>query len=151
MGWLAHAAVDGVLALGLLVAGVHGHGADYYILDAAGAYLALAVLLTNAPGGVLKRLPRLAHRVADGLVGLALVLSPLIAWRLGVHLDPFASAIAVAVAVIVLRDAVATDHRVLRPAGGRVIEARAVEAGLEQAARRAGVVAARARRRTVRR
>jgi hypothetical protein len=143
-----HTLVDAALGIGLLIAGIHGHGDDYLILDAAGAYLLLVTLLTDSAGGLWKLIRRLAHRLLDGAVSLALIASPVIAWKCGVHLDAFATGIAEVVGGIVLRDAIVTDHRVLprasRSVGSgtrQVIDARALEAGVSEAARRAGEVA----------
>jgi hypothetical protein len=111
MGWVLHALVDVALGIGLLIAGVHGHGDDYLALDAAGGYLLALTLLTNGPGGLWKVIPRLVHRALDGAVAVALLVSPLILWRFHVHIDVFATAMAGAVGVILLRDAIVSDHR----------------------------------------
>jgi hypothetical protein len=179
MGWIAHTVVDGALAVGLLIAGIHGNGADYLVLDAAGGYLLLATLVTDAPGGIWKAVPRLVHRIVDGAVALGLFASPFIVWKYHAHIDPFATAMAEAVGVILLRDAAVSEHRQIRPrllgraarqpghlgggglrrGGAAPIDARAFEAGVHDAARRAGTVtgkvatktaAARARRRAAR-
>jgi hypothetical protein len=113
MGWLAHAIVDVALGIGLLIAGVHGHGDDYLVLDAAGGYLILATILTNGPGGLWKVIPRLFHRALDGAIALALFASPFIVWKFHVHVDVFATVMAEAVGVILLRDAVVSDHRLV--------------------------------------
>lgn len=161
MRWLTHAIVDAALGVGLLIAGVHGSGADYLVLDAAGGYLILATVVTDGPLGLWRHLGRLPHRVLDVAVALGLIASPLIAWRAHVPLELFATAMAEAVGVIVLRDGIVTDHRDLRrrPAkdGPQPIEttarepgaspAASLEAGLGEAARRAGALAGRAKRR----
>lgn len=138
MGWIAHAIVDVALGIGLLIAGIHGSGADYYVLDFAGGYLLVVSVLTKGPGGLWRRLPRLAHRLLDGLVAAALFVSPLIVSSVHAHIDLFATAMAEAVAVIVMRDALLTDHRVLvkgllrtnqrAAAGDAPIDARAYDA-----------------------
>ena len=128
MGWIAHAVVDVALGLGLLIAGLHGHGTDYLVLDSAAGYLLAITVLTRAPGGIAKRIPRFAHRVADGVVAVAMLASPLLVWRLHVHIDVFATAMAEAVGVILLRDAIVTDHRLVgRRAGGTGVRAQAIE------------------------
>ncbi|HLI43685.1 MAG TPA: hypothetical protein VKU92_04375 [Acidimicrobiales bacterium] len=155
---MAHAVVDVALGVGLLVAGLHGHGDDYLILDAAGGYLLVVTLVTDARVSLWRLLPRLVHRVLDGAVALAMVASPLIAWRYRVGIDPFATAMAEAVGIIVLRDALVTEHRARRPVSTTArtpIDVAAVEAGVSASARRLGEVsgrlagrtAARARRR----
>ncbi len=111
MGWGLHAIVDVALGIGLLIAGVHGHGDDYLALDAAGGYLLALTVLTNGPGGLWKLIPRVAHRALDGAIALALLVSPLIVWKSHVHIDVFATSMAEAVGVILLRDAIASDHR----------------------------------------
>lgn len=166
MGWTSHVVVDVALAIGLLVAGIHGSGDDYLVLDAAGGYLGLVTLLTDGSGGVWRLVPRLVHRVLDALVALALAASPVIVWRYGVHLDVFATAMAEAVAVILVRDAAVSDHSfarrpwglrrtgprpTARSGGGAPIDARAFEAGVSYAARKAGTVAGRATGRMARR
>jgi hypothetical protein len=113
MGWLLHVLVDVALATGLVIGGLHGSGTDYLVLDATGAYLVAITLLTDALGGVVRLLSRFTHRVLDALVGAALVVSPLVLWRTGTHLDGFATSMAVAVGVILLRDAAVSEHRVL--------------------------------------
>jgi hypothetical protein len=158
MGWVAHAVVDVALGVGLVVAGVHGHGDDYLVLDAAGGYLLVVTLVTDARVALWRLLPRLAHRVLDGAVALAMVASPLIAWRYQVGIDPFATALAEAVGIILLRDALVSEHRAKRPlstTGRTPIDVTAVEAGVSASARKLGEVsgrlasraAARARRR----
>lgn len=127
MGWLAHLIVDAALGVGLLIAGTHGHGADYYVLDSAGGYLLLAVLATAGRGRTRRPMPRLVHRVLDGVVAALLLVSPLIVRAAHVRLDVFASVVGVAVGVILLRDAIAT-RTVPSPAGTEgAIEARAFE------------------------
>lgn len=152
MSWVTHVLVDAALGLGLLIAGVHGHGPDYLVLDAAGGYLVVLTLVTDAPGGIAKVVSRLAHRVADGLVAAGLVASPVICWHFGVHLDVFATAMAESVAVILGRDALVSEHRkrvALRPTPtyGGPIDTTAVETGVGAAARRAGTVAGRVKTR----
>ncbi|MHB8246277.1 MAG: hypothetical protein ACYDGN_13170 [Acidimicrobiales bacterium] len=159
MGWVAHTVVDVALGLGLLIAGVHGNGADYYVLDAAGAYLLAITAVTDARGGLWRRLPRVIHRVIDGAVSLAMVASPFIALRYHVHLDLFATIMAEAVGIILLRDAVVSEHHVPEPSirgrspgyleqavGGSHIDVKAFETGLDSTARKLGVVAGKARR-----
>lgn len=153
MSWALHVAVDIALAFGLLLAGVHEGGGDSLVLDAAGGYLLLATLVTSGPGR-LRLLPRLAHRVLDGVVSLGLFVSPLIVSRAHVHIGLFPTVMAEAVAVIVLRDALVSDHRPRsrsprRGSGpGGAIETTAVERTPGAAARRLGVAAGRARRRS---
>ncbi len=147
MGWAAHTVVDAALAVGLLIAGIHGNGDNYLVLDAAGGYLALITLLTNGPVGVFRLVPRLVHRVADGAVALGLFASPFIAWKYHVHIDPFATAMAEAVGVILLRDAVVSEHRVVPRLRSKVtepIDTRAFEVGVHDAARRAGALTGKA-------
>ncbi|MHB1988789.1 MAG: hypothetical protein ACYCSF_12535 [Acidimicrobiales bacterium] len=177
MGWIAHSVVDGALGIGLLIAGVHGSGADYVVLDCAGGYLLVVTLVTNGPGGLWRKIPRAVHRVLDAVVAVVLIFSPLAEWRLHVHIDLFAAAMAEAVGVILLRDAAVSDHRLAARAtllaSGPLIEARAFEPGerdrspgrnvpgvarrlgrasagvasqIPGTARRAGVVAGRAKR-----
>jgi hypothetical protein len=119
MGWIVHAVVDVALGIGLLLAGVHGHGPDYLVLDVAAAYLLALTVVTNGPGGLWKVVPRLVHRILDGVMAVALMGSPLIVWASHVHVDVFATAMAVAVGVILLRDALVTDHRVVPIRAGR--------------------------------
>jgi hypothetical protein len=151
MGWVAHAVVDVALGVGLLVAGLHGHGDDYLVLDAAGGYLLVVTLVTDARVSLWRLLPRLVHRVLDGAAALALLASPLIAWRYHVGIDPFATAMAEAVGIIVLRDALVTEHRARRPltpAGRAPIDVSAVEAGVSASARRLGEASGRLASRT---
>lgn len=153
MSWLLHVAVDLALAVGLLIAGVHEGGGDSLVLDAAGGYLLLATLVTSGPGR-LRFLPRAAHRVVDGLVALGLLASPLLVSLAHVHIGIFPTAMAEAVAVILLRDALVSDHRPrarVAPPGPatRAIETTAVERDPRGAARQLGRVAGRARRRAV--
>lgn len=170
-GWLVHVIVDVALGIGLVIAGLHGHGAGFLVLDAAGAYLILVTLVTDGLGGVLRVLPRAAHRVLDGLVALCLLASPLLLWRLHDPVGAFATAMAEAVGVILLRDALVSDHRVVvrgidlsRSSTTIDVHARVVRDGDDrpapparqeksgpvvsatEAARRAGVAAGRAKR-----
>lgn len=110
MGWIAHVAVDVALGIGLIIAGLHGHGPDYLVLDAAGAYLLLATLLTDGPVRAIRLVPRFIHRVADGIVAVALVASPLLIHLAHDRLDLFATSMALAVGVIILRDALVSNH-----------------------------------------
>jgi hypothetical protein len=108
MGWVAHLVVDTALALGLLIAGAHGNNPDYYVLDAAGAYLVVSVVATAGRGRGRRRLPRPFHLVLDGLVALGLAASPAVVVAAHIHLDVFATVMAEAVAVILGRDAIVT-------------------------------------------
>lgn len=127
MGWVAHLIVDAALALGLLIAGAHGNGPDYYVLDAAGAYLILAVVATAGRGRTRRRLPRLAHRLLDGLVAVGLLGSPLLVLAAHIHLDVFATVMAEAVGVILLRDALVTRQAPLLAGQPTAIETTAYE------------------------
>lgn len=119
MAWVVHALVDVALGIGLLVAGFHGRGDGYLLLDAAGAYLLVVSVVTDGPRTPVKLLPRIGHRFLDAAVALALVASPFGFWRAHGHIDIFTTAMAEAVGVILLRNAWATSHRpTARLAGG---------------------------------
>ncbi len=143
MGWLAHLIVDAALALGLLIAGVHGKGADYYVLDGAGAYLAVAAIVTAGRGRTRRRRPRLVHRLLDGVLAVLLFASPFLVHLAQAGLDVFATAMAEVIGLILLRDALVT--REPPPAFSRAgaIEAQAREAGPAPAGGRQGSVARR--------
>lgn len=127
MGWLAHLIVDAALAVGLLVAGIHGKGADYLVLDAAGACLLVSVGITAGRGRTRRRAPRLAHRLFDGLLALLLLVSPLIVTAAHAGLDVFATVMAELVAVILARDSIVTREPRQAVSGTGAIEVRAYE------------------------
>lgn len=154
MAWGIHVVVDAALGVGLLIAGVHGHGPDYLVLDVAGGYLIVLTLVTDAPGGIAKVVSRLVHRLLDGLVALGLLASPVICWHFHVSLDVFATAMAEAVGVILGRDALVSEHRRRQPALRATaspmtppIDTTAVDNHMASAARRVGVASARVRAR----
>jgi hypothetical protein len=164
MGWGLHAIVDVALGFGLIVAGIHGGGSGYLLLDGAGGFLLVLTLLTKSTGGVVKVVPRLVHRILDGLLAIALIVSPVALALADRSVGVFPTAMAVAVGVIVLRDALLSDHsapsRPLRFAGAAGgsrsgsmsgsqpidVTARPGRASAGDAARVAGVLAGRAKR-----
>ncbi len=98
--FLAHEIAEYVLAAALLAVGIHTSGATQLTLVAVGAVLLLLNLVTAGTLGAFSVLGRRAHHAGDVLVIVALVLSPLVAYR---HLHVLGVVVAEAVALVLIR------------------------------------------------
>jgi len=116
-----------VLAAALLAVGIHTSGATQLTLIAVGAVLLLLNVATAGTLGAFPVLSRRAHHVGDVLVIVALVLSPVVAYR---HLHVLGVVVAEAVALVLIRIERTTAYvdaprpgrpsgDVAAPAGGR--------------------------------